>query len=112
MEGNQPQEVVLPGVAVRLLAEGTRGVGRRERSPGGERGPGGDHWEGADLLNVSRPYFIKLLDQGIVPHRKVGVHRRARLTDVLRCRHAQEARSQEALDALAAHAQRLGGYEL
>jgi len=39
--------------------------------------------EAAGLLNVSRPFLIKMLEDGVIPHRKVGKHRRVRLEDVM-----------------------------
>lgn len=39
--------------------------------------------EAAEILNVSRPHLIKLLDEKVIPLEYVGTHRRIRLSDVL-----------------------------
>lgn len=68
--------------------------------------------EAADLLNISRPSLVKLLDEGVMPHTKAGSHRRVKLTDLLAYQDQRDAVSRAAMDELAAQAQRLRtGYE-
>ncbi|MDD2686271.1 MAG: helix-turn-helix domain-containing protein [Gallionella sp.] len=67
--------------------------------------------EAADLLMVSRPHLIKLLDEHKIPFRKVGTHRRIRYSDLLNFKNNEEKLREAALDELAAQAQELGmGY--
>ena len=68
--------------------------------------------QAADLLNVSRPFFIKLLDEGKISFKKVGRHRRISARDVLDFKQKQEQLSDEAMNVLMSEAQKLNlGYE-
>jgi excisionase family DNA binding protein len=63
--------------------------------------------EAADLLKVSRPFLIKILEQGEIPYRMVGSHRRIELKDVLAYKEASDSERRKALKALLKEAQEL-----
>lgn len=68
--------------------------------------------EAADILNVSRPFLIKLIEVGEIPYRKVGRHRRIRFEDLMKYKQQIDSQRMQALDELAAQAQELNmGYD-
>lgn len=68
--------------------------------------------EAADLLCVSRPYLVSLLESGKISFHKAGSHRRIVLKDLLAYKKQQEQESDAAMAELAREAQELGlGYD-
>jgi len=68
--------------------------------------------EAADLLNISRPHLVQIVEGGGIPFRKIGTHRRVRYQDVMTYKQKIDAKRRQALDELAAQAQELNmGYE-
>lgn len=67
--------------------------------------------QAAQVLNVSRPFVIKLLEEDAIPHRKVGRHRRVRLEDLIAYKSRIDRKRERILDQLTREAQEQGlGY--
>ncbi|WP_346681914.1 helix-turn-helix domain-containing protein [Bifidobacterium pullorum] len=57
--------------------------------------------EAADMLGMSRPTFVKLLEGGQIPFERVGRHRRVQLKDVEQYAHARHEEFLRGMDELA-----------
>ncbi len=64
--------------------------------------------QAADILNVSRPHLVKLVEEGEIPHVKVGKHRRVKLTDIMAYRETRKKVRREALGELQKLGQKMG----
>lgn len=109
---NRPHEIALPTSAVRLLvdilAELAEGNAVKVIPIHAEV----TTQEAADLLNVSRPHVVKLLETGEVRFHKIGKHRRIRFADLMAYKSRRDAKSEAAMAELARQAQEHGmGYE-
>ena len=64
--------------------------------------------QAADLLRVSRPHLVKLLDAGVIPGQKTGAHRRVRVSDLLVYQARREEEQDRLLRELTEEAQEIG----
>jgi excisionase family DNA binding protein len=104
-------EATVPSVAVRVLAEVLSQMAEGNPVTLVSLQAELSTQQAADLLGVSRPYVVKLLEKGTIPFRKVGEQRRVRYRDLLRYMEEYQAQARAALDEMTAEAQRLGLYE-
>jgi excisionase family DNA binding protein len=67
--------------------------------------------QAANLLDVSRPYLIKLLESKKIPYRKIGKHRRILAKDLYQYKADIDAKRSQSLDKLTALTEELDLYE-
>jgi len=67
--------------------------------------------QAAQLLNVSRQYLVRLLDEGRIAFRKTGMHRRLRIEDVLEFKDKRDKDRRAGLRELSRMTQEFGGYD-
>lgn len=104
--------LVLPTSALRLLVDilGELAIGNAVKVVPVHAEPTSQ--EAADLLNVSRPHLVKMLEEGAIPFTKTGRHRRIRFSDLMAFKQRRDEESQDAMEELTQQAQELGmGYD-
>jgi excisionase family DNA binding protein len=101
------EQAEVPPVALQLLAQCVRALSRDQAVTLMPLHRLLTTQEAADLLNVSRPYLVRLLDQGAIPHTKVGTHRRVRFADLLKYKEQRDARRREHMRRLSQLGQEL-----
>jgi len=68
--------------------------------------------QAAEVLGVSRPFLIRVLEGGDIPYRKVGRHRRVLMKDVLSYKQTTQVKREAAMDELVRASEEMGGYDL
>jgi excisionase family DNA binding protein len=106
LEGKE-ETLTLPASAVQLLKEALHEIAQGNAVTLVALDAELSTHEAAELLKVSRPYFIKLLEAGKIPYRKVGSHRRIELKDVLVYKEKSDKERLKALRELVREAQEL-----
>jgi len=105
------EDIVLPAPAVRLLVETLVELGKGSAVSVVTIPAELTTQQAANILNVSRPYVVKLLEEGKLPYRKVGSHRRILLRDLLAYKREDDKKRMEALKELVALSQEMGLYD-
>lgn len=67
--------------------------------------------EAADILNVSRPYVVKLLEAGTIPFTLTGTHRRIRFSDLMEYKKQRDAHRRQGLAHLTQMSEEMGLYD-
>jgi len=108
MDGAASKTVKLPAAAarllVRILEEMARGNAVTVIPVHAEL----TTQDAAEVLNISRPSLIQLLDEGKIEYRRVGTHRRVRFDALMKYKRQADAARRAALGELAAYDQELG----
>jgi excisionase family DNA binding protein len=108
--GAAGEEIELPESVFRLLRQIVHHLARGDSVALVPRHKELTTQQAADLLNVSRPYLVQLLDKGEIPHTKTGAHRRVRFNDLMAYKRQRDARRRKGLARLTQMSQELGLY--
>jgi excisionase family DNA binding protein len=101
-EGKNPLEITLsPGLSS-LLMDLLRHVGHGDAVTLVPVGKMLTTQQAADILNISRPYLVSLIEKREIPHEMTGRHRRIKAEDLFAYKEKRDAKRSEALAALAA----------
>ncbi len=109
--GPTGEEIVLPPSLFRALQAAVDALSRGEAVTIAPIHKELTTQEAADLLNVSRQYLVRLLDEGRIPYAKTGTHRRVRFGDLMAYKEQRDTKRRRGLDELTRLSQELGLYE-
>jgi len=108
LENSSSQEFVMPAEAMQLLIQMLTEMGQGNAVALTPIEEEITTQQAANILNVSRPYLVQLLEYGEIPFRKVGSHRRIKLKDVTTYKQHIDALRYGVLNELTAYDQEIG----
>ncbi len=109
--GRRGRHAPVPGSVVHVLERIAQAMARGDAVAVVPLGRDLTTQQAADLLNVSRQYLVRLVDEGRIPAGKTGKHRRLRLADVLTFKEKRDKARKASLRALTRATEAAGGYE-
>ena len=109
--GLDGEQIPLPGEVYRVLRQAVEVMSQGQAALVAAQSLLLTTQEAADLLGVSRPTLVKLLEDGAIPFDQPNRHRRVRLQDVLDFRARRQAAQRAVLDELVEETSALGLYE-
>lgn len=108
-KGARAADVDLPPAVARLMLDLLELVGKGDAVTLVPFGAELSTQQAAEMLKVSRPFLVKLIETRQIPHHKVGTHRRVRAEDVLAYRQRRDRTRNAALSRLARLKQEIDG---
>lgn len=108
--GSEGEVVELPKAVSQVLRQFVANIGRSRAVFVMPDGPMLTTQEAADMLDVSRPYMVKLLKEEKIPYTEVGSHRRIHINDLLQYEARRQEEQKKALEEMVRISEELGLY--
>ncbi|MHC5855506.1 helix-turn-helix domain-containing protein [Nostoc sp.] len=105
------EEMTIPDSVCRVLRQVVQAMASGKKVSIVRYNPELTTQQAADLLNVSRPYLIKLLEQGELPYIMVGTHRRVKFEDLIKYKQQRDTKRGQLLQELIEMSQEAGLYD-
>jgi excisionase family DNA binding protein len=111
-DGSDAARVEVPPATLRLLSEILALMARQQTFVLYPESSELTTKQAAEVLGVSRPFLVRILEAREIPYRKVGRHRRVLMKDALAYKQSMQVKRRAALDKLVKASEEMGGYDL
>ena len=111
LDDAQDQEITLPESILRLVYEALAAAASGKQLRLVEEDAEVSPEKAAEFLQVSRPYLVRLLDNGEIPFHYVGTHRRITMSDVMTYKRKRKIKSTKALQRMTELSEEMGLYD-